>query len=100
LEKSLSQKECGFEQVTVFNNIIFVFTGGHINPAVTFGLFLARKMYLPRAVFYMICQCLGAICGAEVVKGFMESEYEMDGVGANSVAHGYTKGDGLWVFSY
>jgi aquaporin PIP len=70
-------------------------SGGHINPAVTFGLFLARKLSLPRAVLYMICQCLGAICGAGVVKGFMEGEYQADGGGANSVAHGYTKGDGL-----
>lgn len=69
---------------------------GHINPAVTFGLFLARKLLLPRAVFYMICQCLGAICGAGVVKGFEgHHNYEMLGGGANSVAHGYTKGDGL-----
>ncbi|XP_057840752.1 probable aquaporin PIP1-4 [Cryptomeria japonica] len=71
-------------------------SGGHINPAVTFGLFLARKLSLPRAVFYMICQCLGAICGAGVVKGFEgHHNYEMLGGGANSVAHGYTKGDGL-----
>lgn len=71
-------------------------SGGHINPAVTFGLFLARKLSLPRAVFYMICQCLGAICGAGVVKGFEgHHNYEFLGGGANSVAHGYTKGDGL-----
>ncbi|KAK3434333.1 hypothetical protein EUGRSUZ_D01836 [Eucalyptus grandis] len=44
-------------------------SGGHINPAVTFGLFLARKLSLTRAVFYIIMQCLGAICGAGVVKG-------------------------------
>uniref|UniRef100_A0A251SYQ0 Putative major intrinsic protein, Aquaporin-like protein n=1 Tax=Helianthus annuus TaxID=4232 RepID=A0A251SYQ0_HELAN len=53
-------------------------SGGHINPAVTFGLLLARKLSLTRAVFYMVMQCLGAICGAGVVK-----------------AHGYTKGSGL-----
>ena len=71
-------------------------SGGHINPAVTFGLFLARKLSLPRAVFYMICQCLGAICGAGVVKGFEgRHNYELLEGGANSVAHGYTKGDGL-----
>ncbi|CAN1300667.1 Aquaporin PIP1-1, partial [Linum perenne] len=42
-------------------------SGGHINPAVTFGLFLARKL----------------------------SSYELQGGGANVVAGGYTKGDGL-----
>ncbi|KAG6781081.1 hypothetical protein POTOM_013964 [Populus tomentosa] len=71
-------------------------SGGHINPAVTFGLFLARKLSLTRAVFYIIMQCLGAICGAGVVKGFQGSHnYELQGGGANVVNHGYTKGDGL-----
>ena len=70
-------------------------SGGHINPAVTFGLFLARKLSLTRAVFYIVMQCLGAICGAGVVKGFEKSQYEVLGGGANSVAPGYTKGDGL-----
>lgn len=71
-------------------------SGGHINPAVTFGLLLARKLSLTRALFYIIMQCLGAICGAGVVKGFEGSNnYEMLKGGANVVAHGYTKGDGL-----
>ncbi|KAJ6357595.1 hypothetical protein OIU78_005441 [Salix suchowensis] len=46
-------------------------SGGHINPAVTFGLFLARKLSLTRAVLYMVMQCLGAVCGAGVVKGIL-----------------------------
>ncbi|KAL1364398.1 hypothetical protein HN51_012600 [Arachis hypogaea] len=71
-------------------------SGGHINPAVTFGLFLARKLSLTRAIFYIVMQCLGAICGAGVVKGFEgNARYEMLGGGANVVNHGYTKGDGL-----
>ncbi|KAE8712078.1 Aquaporin PIP1-2 [Hibiscus syriacus] len=71
-------------------------SGGHINPAVTFGLFLGRKLSLTRAIFYMVMQCLGAICGAGVVKGFTgETRYGALGGGANSVAHGYTKGYGL-----
>jgi len=70
-------------------------SGGHINPAVTFGLFLARKVSLPRTVFYMICQCLGAMCGAGVVKAMQKGMYEVEGGGANLVAHGYSKGDGL-----
>jgi aquaporin PIP len=70
-------------------------SGGHINPAVTFGLFLARKLSLTRAIFYMIMQCLGAICGAGVVKGFQKGLYDANGGGANVVAPGYSKGDGL-----
>ncbi|RRT42608.1 hypothetical protein BHE74_00049421 [Ensete ventricosum] len=70
-------------------------SGGHINPAVTFGLLLARKLSLNRALFYMVMQCLGAICGAGVVKGFQKGLYQSTGGGANVVAAGYTKGDGL-----
>ncbi|GFY84517.1 plasma membrane intrinsic protein 1C [Actinidia rufa] len=70
-------------------------SGGHINPAVTFGLLLARKLSVTRAVFYMVMQCLGAIAGAAVVKGFEKTRYETLGGGANVIAHGYTKGDGL-----
>ncbi|TVU14913.1 hypothetical protein EJB05_38410 [Eragrostis curvula] len=70
-------------------------SGGHINPAVTFGLFLARKLSLTRALFYIVMQCLGAICGAGVVKGFQQGLYQGNGGGANVVAPGYTKGDGL-----
>ncbi|XP_068639281.1 uncharacterized protein [Aristolochia californica] len=66
-------------------------SGGHINPAVTFGLFLARKLSLTRALYYIVMQCLGAICGAGVVKGFGKSPYEVSGGGANVFAHGYTK---------
>ncbi|XP_019241655.1 PREDICTED: aquaporin-1-like [Nicotiana attenuata] len=62
-------------------------SGGHINPA-TFGIFLARKLSLTRAVFYIVMQCLGAICGAGVVKGFQPSLYQVKGGGANVVNHG------------
>ena len=40
-------------------------------------------------------QCLGAICGAGVVKGFEKSIYVQKLGGANFVASGYTKGSGL-----
>ena len=58
-------------------------------------MFLARKVSLPRLVYYVIMQSLGAICGAGIVKAFQPTFYEANGGGANVVAHGYTKGDGL-----
>ncbi|XP_019199400.1 PREDICTED: aquaporin PIP2-7-like [Ipomoea nil] len=85
-----------------FGGMIFILvyctagiSGGHINPAVTFGLFLARKVTLPRAVLYMIAQCLGAICGVGLVKAFQKSFYNRYGGGANEMAAGYNKGTGL-----
>ncbi|KAG6486612.1 hypothetical protein ZIOFF_055190 [Zingiber officinale] len=69
---------------------------GHINPAVTFGLFLARKLSLARALFYMVMQCLGAICGAGTVKWLQKGVYENNGGGTSVVAAaGYAKGNGL-----
>ncbi|GAB2222734.1 hypothetical protein Droror1_Dr00016858 [Drosera rotundifolia] len=85
-----------------FGGMIFILvyctagiSGGHINPAVTFGLFLARKVSLVRAVLYIFAQCAGAIVGVGLAKGFQKSFYEDNGGAANVVAHGYTKGVGL-----
>ncbi|OIT40257.1 PREDICTED: aquaporin PIP2-7-like [Nicotiana attenuata] len=85
-----------------FGGMIFVLvyctagiSGGHINPAVTFGLLLARKVSLLRAVAYMAAQCLGAICGVGLVKGFMKHDYNTYGGGANTVAVGYSTGAAL-----
>ncbi|KAA8544047.1 hypothetical protein F0562_021776 [Nyssa sinensis] len=85
-----------------FGGMIFVLvyctagiSGGHINPAVTFGLFLARKVSVIRAFMYMVAQCLGAICGVGLVKAFQKAYYERYGGGANELAAGYSKGVGL-----
>ena len=72
-----------------------MFLGGHINPAVTFGLFLARKVSLIRALLYIVAQCLGAIVGVGIVKGIMKHQYNSLGGGANEVASGYSKGTAL-----
>nr|AGD98714.1 aquaporin protein 11 [Camellia sinensis] len=85
-----------------FGGMIFVLvyctagiSGGHINPAVTFGLFLARKVSLIRALLYMVAQCSGAICGVGLVKAFQRAYYDRYGGGANEVAPGYNKGTAL-----
>ncbi|XP_030542617.1 probable aquaporin PIP2-2 [Rhodamnia argentea] len=85
-----------------FGGMIFVLvyctagiSGGHINPAVTFGLFLARKVSLLRAILYMVAQCLGAVCGCGLVKAFQRAYYERYGGGANTLKDGYSKGTGL-----
>ncbi|KAG6410916.1 hypothetical protein SASPL_128989 [Salvia splendens] len=85
-----------------FGGMIFILvyctagiSGGHINPAVTFGLFLARKVSLIRAVSYIVSQCLGAICGVGLVKAFMKGPYNRLGGGANTVADGYNTGTAL-----
>ncbi|KAL3829186.1 hypothetical protein ACJIZ3_017988 [Penstemon smallii] len=85
-----------------FGGMIFVLvyctagvSGGHINPAVTFGLLLGRKVSLIRALLYMVAQCVGAICGVGLVKALQKSLYNRYGGGANALALGYSKGVGL-----
>ncbi|VAI46984.1 unnamed protein product [Triticum turgidum subsp. durum] len=50
---------------------------------------------LIRALLYIIAQCLGAICGVGLVKGFQSSYYVRYGGGANELSAGYSKGTGL-----
>ncbi len=43
-------------------------SGGHLNPAITFGVWLARKIDIKNAVGYIIFQCLGGIFAASLLK--------------------------------
>jgi MIP family channel proteins len=43
-------------------------SGGHLNPAVTFGLLVARKIDLRTALPYIAAQLVGAVLGALLVK--------------------------------
>ncbi|CAI8604094.1 unnamed protein product [Vicia faba] len=85
-----------------FGGMIFVLvyctagiSGGHINPAVTFGLLLARKVSLVRAVMYMVSQSLGAICGVGLVKAFQSAYFDRYGGGANFLHDGYSTSVGI-----
>jgi aquaporin Z len=42
-------------------------SGCHVNPAVTLGVFLARKINAKDAVFYMLAQVIGAIIASGVI---------------------------------
>jgi glycerol uptake facilitator-like aquaporin len=77
------------------NRVLAHISGGHINPAVTFGLFVGRKLSLVRTVLYIVAQCLSAICGVGVVKGIMKQPYDTLGGGANTVSDGYSVGGAL-----
>jgi aquaporin PIP len=78
-------------------NLSFIRTsGGHLNPAVTFGMLVARKMSLIRAAAYMLAQCLGAILGHLFVFLFMYADEQQSSVGVvNVVSRNYSKGAGL-----
>ena len=49
-------------------------SGGHLNPAVTIGLFTVGKIDAPNAAGYVISQCLGAISAAFLIKMAVPAE--------------------------
>ncbi|CAL9130086.1 unnamed protein product [Musa textilis] len=53
-----------FVAVAVGANI----SGGHVNPAVTFGLALGGQITILTGIFYWVAQLLGAVVGAFLVK--------------------------------
>ncbi|XP_076373061.1 aquaporin AQPAe.a-like isoform X2 [Tachypleus tridentatus] len=64
--------------VTVGTVVQFIrhVSGGHINPAVTIGFLVAKKISLLRAILYVIVQCLGAIVRAGLLKGLTPSNLQ------------------------
>nr|KAJ0194338.1 hypothetical protein LSAT_V11C800441960 [Lactuca sativa] len=74
----------GIQGITWAFDVCFIFKYEDINPTVTFGLILARKL--------LSTKHLGAICDFGVVKGL---KFKMLGSGVTLVTHCYTKGDGL-----
>jgi MIP family channel proteins len=46
-------------------------SGGHLNPAVTFALWLAKKIEAPRALLYVAAQLLGAAGGAFTLRALL-----------------------------
>jgi aquaporin Z len=54
--------------IAVMISATMAISGGHLNPAVTVGALVAKKISFGNAVGYVIAQCLGAIVAAFVIK--------------------------------
>ena len=76
--------------------IIGHISGGHINPAVTCAMFVARRISLVRAALYIISQCLGAISASALLRVMTPSE-QVGGLGATSLNTGVTSGMGFGI---
>lgn len=57
-------------------------SGCHVNPAVTLGVLLARRITPREAVGYVLAQVLGAVLAAAVLKGLVEWGGITDATGA------------------
>jgi len=72
-------------------------SGGHLNPAVTLGLFCSGAVPIIKAVLYIIAQLCGAIIGSLFAKAFFPKP--VDGVtrGANAIAPGMSTTAGFFL---
>lgn len=70
-------------------------SGCHINPAITIGVWLSRRMSGKDAVGYIVAQIIGAIIGSAILFGVTNGFPTLEGTGANIVAAGATLSAGL-----
>jgi len=90
---AILQPEVGYLGISLgfgFSLMIIVYclgpvSGGHINPAVTLGMFLARKINLAHALFAWTGQILGCVLGATIVYSIASGQqgYERGQFAAN-----------------
>ena len=57
---------------------------GHINPAVTWAIWITRRISLLRAVVFIVCQLLGAIIGSALLKSILPAEIQF-GMGCHTI---------------
>src|SRR5438128_6669725 len=71
-------------------------SGGHFNPAVTFGALVGRQINLRLAIVYWIAQLLGATVAALVLFGvFTQPEWENVHFGTPSLGPTVSAGTGI-----
>lgn len=67
-------------------------SGCHLNPAVSFGAFVAGRMSVDEMARYVVAQCAGAVLGAGVLyliaTGSAEYDIRIDGLGQNGYGAG------------
>jgi MIP family channel proteins len=69
-------------------------SGGHVNSAVTWGLFLAKRITVGQLVSNTIAQFSGSIIGAALLYGTVPFASE-SGMGSNSISAGATVGNAV-----
>ncbi len=83
----------------IYASLVYVIgpiSGGHVNPAVTFGAYISRRMGLIEAVGYWVAQLAGGVVGALLLFWMMRTSpfytksktgLGANGYGANSILH-------------
>lgn len=69
-------------------------SGGHINPAVTFGAWITGKISLTKGLMYVLAQLIGAVIGAFLLAAVIP-ESAQGNLGAHGLGAGISVGGGL-----
>ncbi|HEX5937338.1 MAG TPA: aquaporin [Actinomycetota bacterium] len=84
--------------LAIMVSIIFHVSGGHVNPAVTIGLWVAGKTPTPTVLVYVVAQLLGAIAGAFLLKYLIPGELFDAAIGGTpQLAEGIAAGKGIVI---
>jgi aquaporin TIP len=71
-------------------------SGGHLNPAVTFGFLVTRRIEPGMAVVYWISQLTGATIAAALLRGVFDDEFvRASNLGAPALGGGVSAGEGF-----
>lgn len=70
-------------------------SGCHINPAITLGVWLSKRMSGKEAAMYMVAQFIGAVIGSAILFALTSTSTEIAGTGANAIQAGATVTSGL-----
>lgn len=66
--------------IAVMASAAMAVSGGHFNPAVTFGMWLSKRITAKRTISYWVVQCAGGIAGAFVANAVLPQN-ELQNVG-------------------
>ena len=69
-------------------------SGCHINPAITLGCWLTKRIGAKDAILYMVFQVIGAFIGSAILF-LLTSNSSLEGTGANNLQEGVTMWGGL-----
>lgn len=84
--------------LAVIVSTVMGISGGHLNPAVTLGLYAARKVDGRTTAVYIGAQLVGAILGAALIKGvFPAGAVNVTNVGTPAIAPNVTLFQGIWI---
>ncbi|XP_076627699.1 aquaporin AQPAe.a [Colletes latitarsis] len=71
-------------------------SGGHVNPAVTFGLMIVGKVPIIRGLLYVLAQCVGAIAGSGALRALSPERMEA-ALGVVQLSEGVTAVQGFGI---